>query len=247
MAAALPAHLLERLPALVRRGEPSNFEGEAQPGLSTGVPDLDALLPDGGFPRGAVVELALSGGAALGTSLSLSVCRAAQEEAVRHGGDAPWCAFVDPTGTLHGPGVASLGVRLDRLLVARPPLEALERTAIRLVESRAFAVVVVDAAGVPGSALDVGLGGFPRVVRRLSLASEGTGASILLLTELEARRPLPLPVAMRLELTRTSSERLVVRVAKERRGRVSGPRAIAWSRARAKPLTLPPERKQATR
>jgi recombination protein RecA len=50
---------------------------------------------------------------------------------------------------------------------------------------------------------------------------------------------LPLPVAMRIELARSESDRLTVRVAKERRGRVSGPRSIVWTRPRAKPLKQP--------
>jgi hypothetical protein len=214
-----------------RHGEPSD-----QVVLPLGFSELDDALPDGGLPRGAVIEVVVQGGAALATSTALMACKSAQREAVARGGEAPFCAFIDPTATLHGPGVAAAGVDLERLLVVRPSLEALSRTAIRVVESQAFSVVVVDAAGIPGASLDVALGGWPRVVRRLALAAEESATTVLLVTDAEARRPLPLPVAMRVELARAEVDRLTVRIAKERRGRISGPRSIVWTRPRAKPL-----------
>ncbi len=226
---ALPASLLERLPLALTR--PGNAAGsEAAPGLALGVAELDGVLPDGGLPRGGVVELCVKGGAALATSLALTACHAAQEEARRLGGAVPWCAFVDPSSTLYAPGVAQAGVALERLLVVRPPLEALSRVAVRLVESQAFAVTVIDTAGVPGAELDVALGSWPRIVRRLSMALEGSAGLVLLVTDAAAARPLPLPVAMRLELGRSEGDKLSLRVAKDRYGRVSGPRSIAWVR-----------------
>jgi hypothetical protein len=237
---ALPAHLLEQLPANVRRGE---LGGASEPSvLPLGLPELDAVLPDGGLPRGGVTELAVAFGGAFATSVALAACRAVQAEAVVRGAEAPWCAFVDPSGTLHGPGVAAAGVELERLLVVRPAAPGVERTAIRLVEAQAFPVVVVDTMGVPGGSVGVALGSWPRIVRRLAVAAEESSACVILVTDAEARRPLPLPVALRLELARIGLERLSVRVAKERRGRVSQPRIVSWARARAKPLGLTVER-----
>jgi hypothetical protein len=225
---ALPAKIAEiELPRGVYRG--SEAGPEAPQSLALGLP-IDAVLPGGGLPRGVVVELATVGGAALGTTLSLAACRSIQREAGLHGGEPPWCAFVDPSRSLFGPGVANAGVRLDRLLVVRPTLEALARTALRLVESRTFAVVVVDTVGVPGALLDVGLGSWPRVVRRLSIAAEGSSGCVILLTDRDARRPLPLPVAQRIELARRSEQELSVRIAKDRRGQVASPRTIRWTR-----------------
>jgi recombination protein RecA len=127
--------------------------------------------------------------------------------------------------------VAAAGVELSRLLVVRPPLGALSRIALRLAESEAFAVVVVDLAGVVGERVAVPLGTWPRVVRRLALAIEGTGHSVLLLTRQADRRPLPLPVAQRLEVSRPSADKLSVRIAKDQRGRVSSPRTVTWAGA----------------
>lgn len=201
-----------------------------RPGLGLGWPELEALLPDAGLPLGAVTEL-VSAGTALATTLALRACRTAQNQARLHGGDPAWCAFVDPTRTLHAPGVHGLGVALDRLLVVQPSALALSRVAVRLCEARAFAVVAIDTAGVPSAELDLALGSWPRVVRRLALSAEGTGACILLITDVAARRPLPLPVALRVELSRPEPNALLVRVAKEKHGRVSAARRLNWCAA----------------
>jgi recombination protein RecA len=238
---ALPAHLLERLsPAFsqagVRFARPDT--GPVQ-GLSFGIPELDALLPDGGLVRGSVVELCTSGESALGTSLALAVCARAQAEARERGSHAPWCAFVDPSGTLYGPGVAAAGVELSRLLIARPEPAALSRVALRLAESEAFAVVVVDLTGVVGERVQVALGTWPRVVRRLAMAIEGSGHSVVLLTRAADRRPLPLPVAQRLEVSRPAVDKILVRLAKDQRGRIAPPRPVAWTRGNVWSTTPP--------
>src|SRR5579885_2491411 len=115
---ALPAAVLERLPPeLLRPGNQGIQLGKrAAPGLpplSLGLAALDEALPDGGLPRGAVVELGIHG-AALGTTLALGACRSLQQAALALGASIPWCAFVDPSGTLYGPGVAAAGIILER-------------------------------------------------------------------------------------------------------------------------------------
>jgi hypothetical protein len=232
---ALPAHLLERLPtgALrehgVRIGQAPSQDA-ANVGLSLGVDALNRLLPDHGLPRGAVIELSIHGGSALGTSLGLAACRGAQQAAVERGGSVPWCAFLDPSSTLFAPGVAASGVDLERLLVVRPSVEALSRVALRIVESAACAVTVIDLLGVPGQSLNVNLTAWLRVVRRLAMGVDGTAHSVILLTDASELRPLPLPVAQRIELERPSEGKLTVSVVKDKHGRVSSPRSIAWAR-----------------
>jgi hypothetical protein len=226
---ALPAHLQRFLNA--DPVERSAHDTAALAPLSTGLSELDALLPDGGLPRASVIELSCAG-AALATSVSLSVCKVAQAEGTSRLGEPSWCAFVDPIGTLHSPFVAQSGVELDRLLVVRPPVEALSRVVIRLVESRAFSVVVVDTLGVPGAPLNIPLGGWPRTVRRLALALEGSDAIVMLITDSMARRPLPLPVGLRLELRQPRERQLELQVAKDKRGRLASPKTLAWTRAR---------------
>lgn len=229
---AIPAHVLDRLSSLspggVQLARPAHEPSPGDQGLALELGGLDAALPDHGLLRGAVVELAVSGESALATTIALAACRAAQHEAKSRGGSPPWCAFVDPSRSLYGPGVAAAGVELERLLVVRPPLEALSRVALRLAESQAFAVLVIDLLGAPGRELSVPLGSWPRVIRRLSMAVEGTRSSVILITSAAEHRPLPLPVAQRIELARPAREKLVVRVAKDKRGRISPPRPVAW-------------------
>jgi recombination protein RecA len=193
---------------------------------------LAGLLPEGGLPRGAVVELASPRGLGRATSLALAAVAAAQGEARTRSGDArtvgAWCAFVDPWGSLHAPGLVQRGVDLARLLVVRPSLEALARIAVRIVESQAFSVVVIDTVGTPGQALGgqlleerVRLERWGTVVRRLAMAIEHRSTTVLLLTDALAARPMPLPVAMRIELRRRfePADTVSLRVAKERHGR----------------------------
>ncbi len=233
---ALPQHVLDRLPAALLKGGQLAPAESPEIGLPSGLAELDAVLPDGGLLRGGVVELCVSGAAAGATRIALAACRAAQSEGRERGGDTPWCAFVDPSSSLFGPGVAQAGVQLDRLLVVQPSLEALGRVSLRVAESRAFAVVVVDTVGVPGSLVDVSLGTWPRIVRRLSLAVEGSAACVLLVTQSAVSRPLPLPVAQRIELSRPSEHELTVRVAKDKHGRITSVRKIPWAAASPRPL-----------
>jgi recombination protein RecA len=232
----LPAALASISPELVKAGvqlgHPGALAGEEPPGLPFGIPELDALLPDRGLLRGGVVELSVAGGAGLATALALAAVRSAQEQAraLLSSAAVPWCAFVDASGTLYAPGVHAAGVDLSRLLVVRPPPDAIGRVSLKLVESNIFSLVVIDTVGTLGRSLP-SLGNFGRVVRRLSMAVDGTPHGVLLLTDENAPRALPLPVAQRLVVARPAPEKLVVRVAKDRRGRVTPPRTLHWTRA----------------
>jgi recombination protein RecA len=172
------------------------------------------------------------------TALALAAVRSVQTQARSLFAQAavPWCAFVDASSTLYAPGVLAAGVDLARLLVVRPQPEAIGRVALKLAESGVFSLVVVDTVGTLGSPLPA-LGHFGRVVRRLSMAVDGTPHGVLLLTDEKAPRSLPLPVAQRLVFARPSGEKLVVRVAKDRRGRVTPARTLPWARG----STLPAE------
>lgn len=212
------------LPAPVRPGAESRLgSGAASVGelvLPWGIEALDALLPEGGLPRGAVVEVSVHGAASLATTLALKACRAAQRRGA-------WCGFVDPSATLHAPGTGGLGVALERLVVVRPPLEMLSRVTLRMAESRALSLVVVDALGTPEQPLDIHLGPWVRVVRRLTQALQGTESSVLLLTDKSAPRPLALPVTQRLELHRKNERELSLAVTRNLRGPLLPPRALA--------------------
>ncbi len=198
--------------------------------LPTGMHDIDSALPDGGLPRGAVVELAAAQGLAQSTSLALSLCASAQHEALLRGGDPAWCAWLDPSRSLYAPGVAAHGVSLDRLLVVQPPLDALARIAARIVSSRVFSVVVVDTAGIPGAVVSTPLSRWTNVVRRLAVGAQGSDTCVVLLTDQRRSRQAALPAAMRIELAQPSAHVLSLRVAKDRRGRIGSPMDLAYAR-----------------
>ncbi|HXN32175.1 MAG TPA: hypothetical protein VN894_09945, partial [Polyangiaceae bacterium] len=89
--------------------------------LSLSWAELDAVLPDGGLPRG-VVELAAPRALGGSTSVALAAVRAGQARS-----KGAWCAWLDPEGTLHAPGVVAAGVELARMLVVRGPRVRLGR------------------------------------------------------------------------------------------------------------------------
>lgn len=214
-----------------------------RPGLSTspvrskalplGLRSVDDALPEGGLPRGVVVELSAPQGLARSTTLALALCASAQADA-RHRSDddtqGAWCAWLDPTATLFAPGAVRAGVDLDRLLVIRPDSDDLARVAVRVAQSHAFSVVVIDTAGVPGCRGETRLDRWVTIVRRLALAVEGSDTTVLLLTDANASRAMPLPTAMRIELERLAEDKLGLRVAKDRAGRVTGSCAIDLGR-----------------
>lgn len=247
LAKALDSRLVEALGrgAVFLGGSPPR---ENQPAsLSVGLRAMDEALPDGGLPRGAVIEVSSPRGLGRATTVLLSACASAQAEArLRAVGSTStpgsWCAWLDPSGTLSAGGAAARGVDLRRLLLVRPPWSGLAKVAVRVVESRIFSVVVVDTVCTPGLAEHSSPPGWSRntvrldrwsnVVRRLALAVEGSDTTVLLMTDRLAHRAMPLPVAMRLELDRRREHDRATtsfRVAKDRHGRIGG--AVHWQDA----------------
>jgi hypothetical protein len=207
-------------------------------------PELDAVLPDGGLPRG-VVEFAAPRALGGSTSVALAAVRAGQSR-----GAQAWCAWLDPEATLHAPGVVAAGVDLARMLVVHVPRMELARVAVKVVASGAFEVVVIDFDAVPGAKRTAGeprgektatrtgkaarRGWAPEVVmRKLALAAEPSGATVIVLTNASEPRAVPWPVALRVELSRPNPRDLVVRVAKDRRGRIGVAKTIPFRSALA--------------
>ncbi|WP_242339094.1 MULTISPECIES: DNA recombination/repair protein RecA [Anaeromyxobacter] len=196
MSAGAERHqLVERLRDEIRRIErrPARRAGA----LACGRPEIDALLPEGGFRRGALTELA--GGRASGkTAIALALFAAL--------GPGDLAAYVDGRGELYPPAAAALGVDLARLLVVRPPPRTSAEGPARdpalvalwaaeaLLASGAFAAVAVD---VPVARA---VRGADAAARRLQAAAEKGGAVGLWLAAVGGTA-LRVPVAVRLELT----------------------------------------------
>jgi protein ImuA len=213
--------VISRLREEIRRLE--HRPGRRGGAVACGVAAVDALLPGGGFPRGALSELAggpASGKSAVALGLLASV------------GAGELVAWVDGHGELYPPAAAARGVDLERLLVVRPPAPAVGpadgrgalaaaprdpgvpphgreqpwRTALwaceALLASGAFAAVAMD---VP---LPEAFPGADAAARRLQAAAERGGAVGLWLSP--ARSRWRVAAAVRLEIA-TAAGRIVAR------------------------------------
>jgi len=171
--------------------------------LPTGIDRLDALLPGGGLPRGALIEL--SGAPSSGkTSLTLALIAAAQRRAES-------VAYVDPERSFFAPSAQAAGIDLEQLLLVRPTPRSAPRSSRarrpdtlagfrvidHLLRSKWFSLLVLDLGGpFRPPPLD-------RLFRISRLARVGETVT-LLLTETDALRPsLGSPVSLRLTVTRT--------------------------------------------
>jgi len=186
MFAADPATLchLRRAVADIERKEPSLEEGGTS--LAFGVAPVDAVL-GGGLAYGALHEVApaapLHLGAACGFALALSTRAGARQD---RGKDTLWIQsdFAGlEAGGLYGPGLALLGLPLEKFLllrVARPAdaLWAMEEA----LKSSALGCVIAELTE-EGAAADL------TATRRLALAAREGGALGLLLRHRASPEP----------------------------------------------------------
>jgi protein ImuA len=175
--AEVVAELREKLEAL--ESSLRNPAGESDIIRPTGVAPLNALLPEGGFRGGSLVEwLAEEDGAGVVT-LALHAAR-------------PWlasgqtCLVVDDSQRFYPLAAAALGIGLEQLLIVRPTARDLFWTLEQVLRCRGVAVTV----GWFGPAAD-------RVLRRLQLAAE-TGGGIGILLRPAAVRTQPTWAQLRL-------------------------------------------------
>ncbi|HVH06914.1 MAG TPA: hypothetical protein VNE71_13035 [Myxococcota bacterium] len=172
MASPLPAadplaSVLLDLGARVQRGGLPELPERRCP---TGLSGVDRLL-GGGFPRGAVSEIAgppSSGRTSLAFALLARATACGEVVAMVDAGDA-----FDP------PSAAAAGVDLARLLWVRPPdVAAALRSASHLLAARGFAALVLDLAGFERQAA---LG--PRLWPRLRRETTATDTALVVLSD----------------------------------------------------------------
>lgn len=211
----LPSRRVLRLAGDAGGGE------DTSPPRVLSLPGLSDILTDGGLPRG-VVELTAPGVLGGATSFALAAVRAGQARA-----PTAWCAWMDPEATLHAPGIVAAGVDPLRMLVVRPARSQLAHVMLKVVSSGAFEVVVVDfdTIAVTARSIRPSHAAAPTrtpevLVRKVALAAEPHGTTVLLLSDSNRPRAAVWPVALRLELSRPTRHDLSVRIAKDRRGRV---------------------------
>jgi len=145
--------------------------------LATGIPALDALV-DGGLPRGRASEL--SGPPGSGRT---SVALALLAHATRAGG---LVGVVDGADAFHPASAAAAGVRLERVLWARPPAAAAAlRCCERLLGAGGFAAVVLDGAGH-----ETQLAALPTAAwQRLARAAAATDTALVVLSRRRVAGP----------------------------------------------------------
>jgi len=178
-------HELLRQPG-IWRGRDHDFH-QARPGsangLPSGHPNLDARLPDGGWPRGALTEILHDHPGQGEWQLLLPALRRLTRQ--RH-----HVALVAPPWPPYAPALQQAGVDLARLVVIAPRNRgddewALEQT---LRAGHCRAVLAWPAPAITTKAL-----------RRLQLAAEAGDACGFLLRHADARRQHS-PAALRLRL-----------------------------------------------
>ena len=190
------------LAALLRRADLWRGDAAATPplpGVPTGFDALDACLPGGGWPAGALTEILSEGeGAALRLALP-SLARLSRED--------KWLVWVAPPYIPYAPALAAARVRLEQMLVVTPgndgdALWAAEQA----LRARGHGAVLI---WLPKA--------HPRALRRLQLAAEA-GEGVGLVFRPERARAESSPAALRLRVEAAPDGRLNVHVVKSRGG-----------------------------
>lgn len=188
--------MLEQLARLCRTGDSSRAQRLAAP---SGFPELDANLPGGGWPIGAIAEL-MSDATGIG---ELSLLVPVLTRLARAG---RYIACIAPPYLPYAPALAQRGLPLERLLLiqTRSLQESLWATEQALRCPAVGAVL-----GWPAYIVD-------RNVRRLQLAAEAGGSLGILYRPPEAARESS-PAALRLRL-HAAPDGLAVEIQKSRGG-----------------------------
>lgn len=180
--------------------------------LPTGFAALDAVLPGGGWPRGALTELLIRRqGIGELRLLTPALARLSEEEG--------WLAWVAPPYVPYAAALAAAGIDLSRVLVAKPASEAdAWWTAEQALRS-----------GACGALLAWLRAADEHRMRRLQLAAE-TGRTWGVLFRHARAAQERSPAALRL-LLEPAGEGLAVHVLKRRGGPVSRPLLVPLPQA----------------
>jgi cell division inhibitor SulA/protein ImuA len=175
------------------------------PGVATGFAELDAVLPGGGWPIGALTELLPSRPGIGELSLLAPVLARLSRE------DERWLVWVAPPHVAYAPALAAAGINLSRLLIVRPRSgsEALWATRQALATKSASAVLAW--LGTPDM----------HSLRRLQLAAEQSQAVACLFRPPHTASDFS-PAALRLHLEADRGH-LAVHVLKRRGPRLTRP------------------------
>lgn len=104
-------HLL-RHPKLWRAGQLAQMQGQARTGISSGYAQLDAHLPDSGWPAAGLAELLL-------TSAGLGELRLLAPALRSLSQSGQWIVWINPPFTLYAPALIKLGIDTRKILIIR--------------------------------------------------------------------------------------------------------------------------------
>lgn len=149
-------------------------------GLTTGFPALDAVLPGGGWPAGALTEI-LHGQAGVGELRLVLPALARLSRAGR------WVVFIAPPNLPYAPALAAAGVDLRHLLLVHPRTDQEGLWAVEQALRSGTCSAVLAWPGPLDSA----------ALRRLQLAAESGDAWGVLFRDLQ-QAAQPSPAALRL-------------------------------------------------
>lgn len=189
--------------------------------LPTGFAELDAHLPGGGWPRGALTEILLA-------REGIGELRLLLPALVHISQGNNWLAWVAPPHVPYAPALSASGIQLKRLLVTRP----------RTAADAWWAAEQSMRSGACGAVLAWLDMADERRMRRLQLGAE-TGQTWGVLFRPASAASTRSPAALRLWLDARGSD-IVVRILKRRGGPLDKPLRIALSTVRNMPRPGPP-------
>jgi hypothetical protein len=189
--------------------------------VSTGFPELDALLPGGGWPRGALTEILLPREGVGALRLVMPALAQLSREERR------WLSWVSPPYIPYAPALTAAGVDLARILLIHP----------RARQDNLWAVEQSLRSGTCSAVLAWPMLHEPSALRRLQLGAEA-GRSLGFMFRPVRVAKSPSPAALRLLLDSDAAGNLSVQVLKRRGGWAAGPVIIDSSHAG--PLALSP-------
>lgn len=164
----------------------------AQPAIPSGHAALDALLPGGGWPLGALTEVCCAQPGMGEIGLLLPALAQLRES-------SRWLACVAPPHPLYAPALASAGIDIERCLVVEPPQPGLRHAPARAQQSL-WAAEQLLRGGACGAVLLWWDGEDANALRRLQLAAEsGQALAVLFRPETAAQRLSPAALRLRID------------------------------------------------
>ncbi len=193
-----------------------------QRAVASGFERLDARLPGGGWPRGALTEIlfAREGTGAL-RLLMPALARLSRDE-------DRWICWVAPPWIPYAPALQDAGIDLSRVLLVHPGARQDGLWAVEQSLRSGTCSAVLAWPTVNDSA----------VLRRLQLAAEAGDASGFLFRP-QSVAGSPSPAALRLQLHARRGDDLVVSLLKRRGGQPTGPLHLPSRQAHGRALVVP--------